>query len=137
MSMSIDWKNVPIVATALALTLGGCGETGPPEAVRDPVEEAAPAAPAAASLTDIFPEGPGRSMVMDNCGSCHAAACSAIGQRTRARWANLKEDHRDKAAEMAAEDYDALFAYLSEHFNDSQPEPVVPAQFLAGGCTPF
>ena len=132
--MSIDWKTGAVLATALALAMGGCGEPGAPA---EDAPEPDTAAPAAASLTDIFPEGPGRAMVLDNCGSCHAAACSAIGQRTGARWANLKEDHRDKVAEMGGEDYDALFAYLSENFNDAKPEPVVPPQFLEGGCTPF
>lgn len=136
--MSIDWKAPAGLAAALALTLGGCGEPdAPAEDAPGPATEMASPAPAPASLADVFPEGPGQSMVLDNCGSCHAAACSAIGQRTEARWANLKEDHRDKVAEMSGEDFDALFAYLSENFNDAKPEPVVPPQFLEGGCTPF
>lgn len=76
-------------------------------------------------------------MVLDSCGACHAAACAAIGQRTQPRWESLKQDHRDKLSDMDDADYDVLFAYLSENFNDSRPEPVVPPQFLEGGCTPF
>ena len=136
--MLIDRESSAVVAAVLALSLGACAEPGAPgEGAPDPTPQASSPAPTVASLADIFPEGPGQSMVLDNCGSCHAAACSAIGQRTAARWENLKEDHRDKVAEMSGENYDALFAYLSENFSDAKPEPVVPPQFLEGGCTPF
>jgi hypothetical protein len=76
-------------------------------------------------------------LVLESCGGCHAVACSAVGQRTPARWNNLKEDHRDKVANLSEEDLETTFAYLKEHFNDSQPEPRVPAYFLESGCTPF
>lgn len=126
--------------TAVALTtvfLAACGGPLPDADAPEETETAPPAPVQAASLADIFPEGLGRSLVLDSCGACHAAACSAIGQRPHARWDSLKEDHRDKVPEMAEEDYEALFAYLSEHFNDSKPEPAVPPVFLEGGCTPF
>ena len=101
----------------------------------DPTTPAASAEPATAA--ELFPEGQGRSLVLDNCSSCHAVACSAIGQRPAARWDNLKEDHRDKVSNLSEEDLETTFAYLKEHFNDSKPEPRVPAHFLEGGCTPF
>ena len=136
--MSIDLKTLAILMTVGGLLLAGCGgAAGPEEASPEPTPEPPPAAPAPVSLGDIFPEGLGRAMVLDACGACHAAACSAIGQRTEARWANLKEDHRDKVSDMSDEDYGVLFAYLAENFNDTKPEPVVPPQFLEGGCTPF
>ncbi len=136
--MSIDLKVLQILATAVILFLSGCGGTSEQDtaAAGESLEPAAaPTAPA--SLAEIFPEGLGRSMVLDTCGACHAAACSAIGQRTQARWANLKEDHRDKVSDMSDADYNVLFAYLSDNFNDAKPEPLVPPQFLEGGCTPF
>ena len=132
--MSIDSRAV----IALALFMAGCGgASGPAEQEAEQATESAPVVAAAASLTDIFPEGLGRSMVLDSCGACHAAACAAIGQRTQARWASLKQDHRDKLPDMNDADYEVLFAYLSENFNDAKPEPSIPPQFLEGGCTPF
>ena len=32
---------------------------------------------------------------------------------------------------------DAIFGYLAANFNDTKPEPKVPARFMEGGCTPF
>ena len=125
------------------LALGGCSEPVDSALDEGSVESAAPEAePAAAAaepatVADLFPAGAGRALVLDSCGSCHAVACSAIGQRTPARWDNLKEDHRDKAPNMEEEDLETLFAYLNENFNDSKPAPIVPAHFLAEGCTPF
>jgi len=132
---------VGAIGAALAV---GCGEAAAPSVAEMP-SNAAPAPPPAApaqgaepaSVADLFPEGPGRELVLNNCSSCHAVACSAIGQRTAARWDSLKEDHRDKAASLGQQELDTIFAYLKSHFDDSQPEPRVPAEFLEGGCTPF
>ena len=99
--------------------------------------EAVPEPAMPATIAELFPDGGGKDLVLNNCSSCHAVACSAIGQRTNARWDNLKEDHRDKASSLPEDDLETLFAYLKENFNDSQPEPMVPAHFLEGGCTPF
>lgn len=135
--MLISRMCTPLPVT-LGLLLVGCGES--PEIAVNPEQpalasEAGP--PKTTSLTDIFPVGLGRQVVLDACGVCHAVACSAIGQRTRARWENLKNSHRDHVADMSEDDFDAAFAYLSENFNDAKPEPTVPPHFLEGGCTPF
>jgi hypothetical protein len=90
--------------------------------------------PAPATVGDIFPAGAGREPVLNNCGSCHNLACSAIGQRTNARWDALKESHAEK---VPGADLNVMFDYLKANFNDSKPEPNVPPAFLKGGCTPF
>ncbi len=136
--MSISRDCAPILAAAAALLLSGCADAPETEqAAPEPAAAPEAASPAPTSLADIFPTGLGRPLVLDACGACHAVACSAIGQRTQARWDNLKNDHRDKVADMSEEDFDVAFAYLSENFNDTKPEPKVPPQFLEGGCTPF
>lgn len=136
--MSIRRVYAPALLAAALLGLG-CGlapESGEPPEPASPAEQPE-APPAPASLAEIFPPSPARALVLDSCGVCHAAACSAIGQRTQARWGGLQQGHRDKVADMSDEDFEALFAYLRENFNDAQPEPNVPPQFLEGGCTPF
>ena len=137
--MWTDPKRFPLPTTLALLLLAGCEGGGEPESKSPQPPPAAPAAaePSPTSLADIFPEGLGRALVIDSCGSCHAAACSAIGQRTEARWKALEADHRDRAADMSDADYKTLFAYLGENFNDAKPEPKIPPQFLEGGCTPF
>ncbi len=95
---------------------------------------APPAGPEVANVTEIFPAGQGRDVVLNSCASCHNLACSAIGQRTSARWDSLRESHKDKVSDADAA---TAFTYLKSNFNDGKPEPKVPPKFLQGGCTPF
>ena len=89
------------------------------------------------TVADLFPQGEGRDLVLNNCSSCHAVACAVIGQRTAARWNGLREGHSDHLPALAGAELDRIFAYLQGHFDDTQPEPSVPAAFLEAGCTPF
>ncbi len=125
-----------LTAGAWLLTLTGCGRSTPPPA------EAAAAAPAAApskafNVGSIFPEGPGRKLVLNTCGSCHSVVCAARGQRTAARWESIREDHKDKLGATTGADLKAMFSYLAANFNDTKPEPEAPAELLQQGCTPF
>jgi mono/diheme cytochrome c family protein len=125
------------------LLLLGCGDGG--SAPESDSTKSAPSAPKAATtdpptpatVADPFPEGAGRSLVLESCGTCHAVGCAAIGQRTAARWDNLKLDHREKVKSLSEQDWETIFGYLKEYFNDSKPEPKVPPHLLEGGCTPF
>ena len=89
------------------------------------------------SLADVFPPGPGRDLVLDTCGSCHPVACSALGQRTAEGWEGVKEGHKDKLTGHSSANVNAMFSYLKANFNDSKPEPKIPAEFVRQGCTPF
>jgi mono/diheme cytochrome c family protein len=128
-------------AFLVPLMMLGCSEAVAPDLESDAVAPTAvagtPAAPPPATVADLFPEGPGRSLVLDNCGACHAVACTTIGRRTLARWNSLRDDHRDKVPGLRETDLGTLFAYLSGNFSDNQPEPTVPPHLLEGGCTPF
>ena len=88
----------------------------------------------AAECRDLFPEGPQKAAVINNCASCHNLACSVIGQRTAERWDSLKASHKEHAP---GADVEAMFAYLKANFDSTRPEPKVPPAFLEGGCTPF
>ena len=135
----VSWMAVSVVLGSALIA--GCSAEAPGLEGEDTAPAAMAAAATAveepATIADLFPEGAGKTLVLNNCSSCHAVACSAIGQRTSARWDNLKEDHRDKASSLGEEDLETLFAYLKVNFSDSQPEPNVPPHFLERGCTPF
>lgn len=146
--MMKSWSCVPALLVAGLLLHAGCTEVSAPAsngagsgsagspAAAQPATAARDAAPAAepATVADIFPPGPGRNAVLDNCGSCHNLACSAIGQRPDARWDALKTSHVEN---VSGTDLNVLFDYLKANFSDSRPEPKVPPRFLEGGCTPF
>lgn len=139
------WPRILVIIGGSLLV--GCAEAGAPSvgseetatarSGSEPPAGAAVSSPEPATVADFFPQGPGRELVLSTCGSCHAVACSAIGQRTSARWDALKADHRDKVSSTSEQDLDAIFAYLKTNFNDAKPEPRLPPHFLEGGCTPF
>ena len=136
----VTWRvSALALATSLSLLLVvACSKPAPaPESssASAPAPSAAPAAaqPEPKTVADIFPAGPGKEQVLNNCASCHNVACSTIGQRSAERWAALKKAHKDR---VNTPDYDLIFSYLESHFSDKQPEPTVPPQFLEGGCTP-
>lgn len=129
--------------------LEGCGRSSAPTADRGLIADAtgaaepAPASAATASakpvanVAALFPAGPGREQVLNTCGSCHPVACTARGQRTAAQWDRIQESHKEIVAGVNDADRNVLFSYLKANFNDSKPEPVIPAEFLQQGCTPF
>ncbi len=117
--------------TMLAGLAVACGGGAPsPESAAPAASSASPPSPAPAAaaakapetVADLFPPGPGRDLVLNNCTSCHSAACSVIGQRTADRWEALKTSHADRVGSPG--DLDTLFNYLKTHFSDAQPEPV-------------
>ena len=127
------------VSSAIACTEAGAPGTDKPAAATSSAAPAAAAAPAATApelktVAEVFPAGPQKEAVMNNCGSCHNVACSAIGQRSPERWKALEESHKDK---LTGADLHAMFDYLAANFNASKPEPKIPPRFLEGGCTPF
>jgi len=124
----------------LCAACGGAGTTEKPASAA-PAAAAAPAPAAAASaapepktVSDLFPDGPQKTAVINNCASCHNLACSVIGQRTAERWDSLEKSHKEK---VSGADVAMMFAYLKANFDASKPEPKVPPAFLEGGCTPF
>jgi hypothetical protein len=139
-----------IVLLASGWLVAGCGSAPdssakPAEASSKPAASQAPAADAKPAgdpakpfnIGDVFPPGAGRDKVLDTCGSCHTVACSAQGQRTAERWDRIMEGHRDKLTSMSDADIKAVFGYLKANFNDTKPEPRIPAELLQQGCTPF
>jgi mono/diheme cytochrome c family protein len=99
----------------LACSDGKAPSNSSGQAASAPAKPAAPAAQSGAvgaapadgrnepaTVADIFPAGQGRDVVLNNCGSCHNLACSAIGQRTAARWQSLRESHKDKVTDADA-----------------------------------
>ncbi len=113
-----------------------CSQAEAPAAQSEPAVPgaSAPAPAAPKTVADLFPAGPERDLVLNNCASCHNVACATIGQRPAARWDDLEQGHSDR---VPGADLDAIFAYLKGNFDDTKPAPNVPPEFLEGGCTPF
>lgn len=137
---------VAVAAALLAVLLAGCGEGG--SAAEGPGLSALPdvaAAPdataeisaAPTTVADLFPAAEEKQMVLNNCATCHAVACAVIGQRSAARWEALATGHQEHIPALSDADRQRIFDYLAANFNETRPEPTVPAEFMDRGCTPF
>ena len=104
-----------------------------------PAQEAAavPAVTEPFRMSNVFPPGPAQEKVLGACGSCHSVTCVTRGQRTAESWLAVKKGHQDKMSGASAADLDLMFSYLSANFNNTKPEPRIPAELMQQGCTPF
>jgi hypothetical protein len=125
------------VAFVVPLLLAGCDESERVEGRVIPGTFTVPETPAIPqTTTDIFPDTGRRGLVLNNCATCHAVACVALGQRNREEWAAVEASHRGVVPGLSLEYSGKIFDYLYEHFNDRHPEPVVRAEWLNGDCEP-
>ena len=130
-----DWA-----IAALVFVLCGCGGgTSTPVSGSSPAAKEAPATPAGAAFNvgSIFPPGEGRDLVLSTCSSCHSVTCSARGQRTAEQWEGIRKSHQDKLTGQPVVSVETMFSYLKANFNETKPEPKVPAELAEQGCTPF
>jgi hypothetical protein len=120
------------VAVALAM-LGACtGEPDnapAPEAALPPVEP-----PASQTLTvdldAIFPAGPGRDLVLNNCQTCHVWVPIVILQMDEAAWYRNSLNHRGRVEALSDAEFETLYAYLSSTFTPDRPVPQLPPSLL-------
>ena len=112
-------------------------EPVPPTGVAGP-SEVAPSTPDAGGpfaridLDALLPPGRGRDLVFANCDACHSIVCSLRGQRSAGHWEHLKKFHSMPG--LSAQDYDTVFAYLTENVSDNNPEPQLPPLLAQQGC---
>lgn len=81
-------------------------------------------------MNAIFPPGPGREAVLDNCTSCHTFVPLVVLQMTPAQWQTNALGHRDRVPLMSDADYKAAYDYLAANFNPDHPIPALPPDLL-------
>lgn len=86
-------------------------------------------------LTKIFPPGNGSNLLLNNCTSCHSFVCAVKGQRTTDQWASVKLRMREKVSSLSDADFNAIFEYLQQNFNDTKPEPELPPELKDLSCS--
>jgi hypothetical protein len=116
---------------ASALTLGvACG--GPaPTAPQEP-EKPAPVTgqPTKVNMDEIFPPGPGRDLVLNNCQSCHPWVPIVILRMDKAAWSRNSLEHRERVKGLRDEEFKILYDYLSSTFTPDRPVPKLPPELL-------
>lgn len=91
--------------------------------------------PARLDLDKVLPAGEGRELLQNTCGSCHPWVCAIKGQRPRTHFDTLKASHLGLTPALSDEDYETLWEYLSDNFNDTLPEPQLPPEFQMLDCS--
>lgn len=91
----------------------------------------------AINMDEIFPPDheTETELLIYTCGSCHSWVCAVIGQRPVEHWRTVQATHKDLVSALSDEEDKLLFDFLAENFNDTKPEPDLPAVLRDQGCT--
>lgn len=121
----------PSLAVAIALTLtAACGGPAPTAAQESEKPAATASRPATVNLDDIFPPGPGRELVLNNCQSCHPWVPIVILRMDKAAWSRNSLEHRERVKALPDEEFKILYDYLSSTFTPDRPVPKLPRELL-------
>lgn len=110
----------------LAALGGGCHRERDRPAPDATASAPAPASAAAASDANVVSEATGRSLVENNCLSCHAADMVAQQRLTAKQWASVVKKMHGWGAPVEPENVEPLIAYLAAHQGPSAA-PYAPA----------
>jgi hypothetical protein len=128
------WRRAGLAAVvSSAALLGGCRATrGPSDGHEAPNSPATSSTRAEESvdINKIFPPGPGRELVLNNCTSCHTFVPIVILQMTREAWERNSRDHRDRVEGLSDSEFKVLYDYLVTNFNPDTPVPKLPKALL-------
>ncbi len=91
---------------------------------------AQPTGTAKLNIDEIFPPGPGREAVLDNCTSCHTIVPIVVLQMSQSQWDRNARDHRGRVPRMSDADFKAAYDYLAKNFNPDRPVPKLPKELL-------
>jgi hypothetical protein len=91
---------------------------------------APPTATAKLNMDEIFPPGPGRELVLDNCSNCHTIVPIVTLQMEKDQWDRDARDHRDRVPRLTDAEFRRLYDYLIANFNPQHPIPKLPKELL-------
>jgi hypothetical protein len=122
------------VAGALFACLNCGGQAGTSDAAGSRTSaEARAVAAAAATKVDmeaIFPPGPGRELVLNNCTNCHTFVPIVVLQMEKEAWQRNSVDHRERVTSLTDEEFRILYEYLVTNFHPGRPVPKLPKELL-------
>jgi hypothetical protein len=122
------------LAAALAAA-AACGAAPPAGGSSGDAAAGTPAAAPSAGpnkldMNAIFPEGPGRDLVLNNCQNCHTIVPIVVLQMEEDAWNRSGLDHRERVIGLPDDDFKTLYDYLKANFNPSRPVPKLPQELL-------
>jgi len=119
------------------LLIAACGGGAPESGAGAEPAGSAPAAasgatgtPARLDMDAIFPPGPGRELMLNNCQSCHTFVPIVVLQMDENAWNRNSVDHRERVINLTDEEFKVLYDYAKANFNPSRPVPELPKELL-------
>ena len=71
-----------------------------------------------------LPDGPGKDVTVQSCGSCHEARRAASVRLTRDGWAAVIDSMQTFGARISAEEFPVILDYLTTHFLGEALQPL-------------
>lgn len=123
---------IRVVGTAVVVVATWTGGTGcsDPQLTEPPQTELQAASPSetpAFNIRDVFPPGPGRQLVFDNCQGCHVLVPIFVLPMDEAAWYRNSLEHRERVEGLSDKDFETLYMYLSSTFTPDRPLPELPS----------
>jgi len=119
--------------------LGGCGEGTQNNSASEPESRQASGGSGGSGysvdMDAIFPQGPGRSLVLNNCQNCHTWVPIVILQMNEQEWDRWSREHRQRVEGLADDEFSTLLSYLKVNFNPNTPVPELPPALLEAWTT--
>lgn len=87
------------------------------------------------NMDEIFPQGAGRDLVLNNCQNCHTFVPIVILQMDEDAWTRSSLDHRPRVTGLSDDEFKTLYTYLKANFNPNRPVPKLPKELLESWTT--
>ena len=118
-----------LLLAGVTLAAAGCGSASDGNA-SDADPRAASGGPMKVNLDEIFPQGPGRDLVLENCQNCHTFVPIVVLQMDKDAWHRNSLDHRDRVTTLTDEQFKTVYEYLTTNFGPHRPVPRLPKELL-------
>jgi cytochrome c5 len=117
-------------ATACSAPADSAATAPPPASTPPPTPAPSAPGPTKIDMNAIFPPGPGRDLVLNNCQNCHTFVPIVVLQMDEAAWTRSSVDHRPRVTGLSEDDFKTLYDYLKANFNPAHPVPQLPRELL-------
>ena len=125
-----------IALTLIGLLLAACGSKATPKPTSTPTPTQVvhpgpdPTPPTGARVASFFPEGPGRDLVLEWCGTCHNLTKVLLTRKDPAGWADYMKNRRPDIAFLGDDEVKTMLDYLDANFTPDKPIPQLPPELL-------
>jgi cytochrome c5 len=119
-----------VVLIAGASMVAGCSGSSSAEHRAAAAGPAQAEAPTKVDLEAIFPPGPGRDLVLENCQNCHTFVPIVVLQMEKDAWHRNSLDHRERVTTLTDEEFRTVYEYLPKNFGPHRPVPRLPKELL-------